>query len=190
MLFALAFIGIVSKGQWSDYGLNLKNWKLSLRILWKFSIVFTFIVIAWNVVPAVMRGSANLGIWGPTTAFNVAAWMFFEWIFAGFCEEVMFRGLLNTRLLRVWPGKWCIAGFTLSHATLATTILFCLAHVDPIHLHIYWPQLLFAFGLGIYYSTVREKTGSLLNSTLAHGISDGLIVTAIYILHAVLHGAN
>jgi membrane protease YdiL (CAAX protease family) len=72
------------------------------------------------------------------------------------------------------------------HAGVVTTALFCLAHIDPFHPHIIWQQQLFAFGLGMYYSIVRHRTGSLLNPILAHNFGDGVIVSAAYLLYFAL----
>ena len=58
--------------------------------------------------------------------------------------------------------------------------MFCLAHINLFHPHIEWEQQLFACGLGLYYSEVRCRTGSLFNPILAHNFNDGLIVTAQY----------
>jgi len=72
-------------------------------------------------------------------------------------------------------------------AGLVTTVLFCLAHINPLHPQIYWPQQLFALGFGIYYSVVYYRTGSLLNPILAHNCGDGMIVTAIYLVYFKIH---
>src|ERR1035438_4405344 len=76
---------------------------------------------------------------------------------------------------------------TPSGSMMKTTVLFCLAHIDPLPPHIYWSQQLFAFGLGIYYSMVFHRTGSLLNPILAHNVTDGMIVTAIYLIYWKFH---
>ncbi len=58
---------------------------------------------------------------------------------------------------------------------------------QPASPHINWEQQLFAFGLGIYYSAVYYRTGSLLNPILAHNFGDGLVVTAAYLVYLHLH---
>jgi len=187
LAFALAFMGIATRGNFSQWGFNFNNSRLSWSILWKFCIVFLLIVIAWNVVPALLSHQMTLGIFGPPTLLNILAWLFFEWLLGGFAEEVMFRGLIQTRLMETWSGIWRLGRLEIPHAGVVTTVLFCLAHVDPFHApHLYWPQQLFAFGLGLYYSIVRHRTGSLLNPILAHGFGDGIIVSAMYLLYFAL----
>jgi membrane protease YdiL (CAAX protease family) len=117
----------------------------------------------------------------------MAGWLSFEWIFVGISEEIMFRGLLQTYLSKTWAGLWIVRGIAVPHAGLITTIIFCLAHISPLHPQVNWEQQLFAFGLGIYYSTVYYRTGSLLNPILAHNFGDGFGVTAAYITYLHLH---
>jgi membrane protease YdiL (CAAX protease family) len=186
LAFALAFIGI-SSGPLSQWGLTTRNARLSLRILWRFCCVFFLITLAWNVVPVLLSRQIDLGIFGPPKWIDVAAWLFFEWIFVGIAEEIMFRGVIQTNLASTWTGVWRVAGVEIPSAGVVTTVLFCLAHINPLHPHVNWPQQLFALGLGIYYSIVRHRTGSLLNPILAHNAADGMILTAIYLLYFHLH---
>jgi membrane protease YdiL (CAAX protease family) len=186
LAFALAYMGIATRGNFSPWGLNLNNARLSWRILWRFCIVFLAIAIAWNVVPTLLNHQTALGVFGPPTLPNVLAWLIFEWIFVGIAEEIMFRGLIQTKLKETWSGIWRMGKLEIPHAGVVTTALFCLAHIDPFHPHIIWQQQLFAFGLGMYYSIVRHRTGSLLNPILAHNFGDGVIVSAAYLLYFAL----
>jgi|CZKI01.1.fsa_nt_gi membrane protease YdiL (CAAX protease family) len=187
LAFALAFIRLVGKGRYSSWGINLRNAALSWQILWKFTVVFALITLAWTVIPSLLHPNSDLGIFGPPTLTNVVGWLSFEWIFVGFAEEIMFRGVIHTNLAQSWKGVMRIFGFEIPTSGIVTTVLFCLAHIDPLHPHIYWSQQLFAFGLGIYYSMVFHRTGSLLNPILAHNVTDGMIVTAIYLIYWKFH---
>jgi membrane protease YdiL (CAAX protease family) len=53
--------------------------------------------------------------------------------------------------------------------------------------HLSWTQQFFAFGLGIYYSAVYHRTGSLLNPILAHNFWDGVAVASWFLLYWRLH---
>jgi len=187
LAFALGFIAVVGKGQFANWGLNLRNAALSWQILWKFCLVFALITLAVDVAPPLLQHDLDLGVFGPPTPLNIAGWLTFEWIFVGIAEEIMFRGAIHTYLTESWPGVLQIRGLAIPTAGIVTTLLFCLAHINPLHPQIYWPQQLFAFGLGIYYSVVYHRTGSLLNPILAHNCADGLIVTAIYLVYFKLH---
>jgi uncharacterized protein len=179
-------MGIVTRGKFSPWGFNLNNARLSWRILWRFCLIFLVITIAWNVVPTLLNHNTALGMFGPPTLPNMLAWLIFEWIFVGIPEEAMFRGLIQTSLMRTWSGIWRVGKVEIPHAGVVTSVLFCLAHIDPLNPHFYWQQQLFAFGLGMYYSIVRYRTGSLLNPILAHNFGDGIIVSAMYLLYFAL----
>ena len=192
LIIALIFIGIFSRGHFAEWGLNFRNAALSTRIFWKYCLVYTAIILATSVIPDLMHHDSDLGMFAPATAPNIAGWLAFEWIFVGISEEILFRGLLQTYLSKTWTGAWQIGvgrirGFALPHSGLITTLIFCLAHVSPLPPHINWEQQLFAFGLGIYYSAVYYRTGSLLNPILAHNFGDGLVVTAAYLVYLHLH---
>ena len=186
LAFALVYMGVATRGDFSSWGFNFNNGRLSWRILWRFCIVFSVVTIAWNVVPALLNHRTDLGVFGPPTFANMFAWLIFEWIFVGVAEEAMFRGLIQTRLMQTWSGTWRVGKIEIPHAGVVTTVLFCLAHVDPFDPQIVWQQQLFAFGLGMYYSIVRHRTGSLLNPILAHNFGDGIIVSAMYLLYFAL----
>jgi uncharacterized protein len=123
----------------------------------------------------------------PVTAVNVAGWLSFTWIFVGFSEEILFRGMIHTFLARTWTGVWQVGKLVIPQAGIVATVIFCLAHINPFHPQVFWDQQVWAFGLGLYYSTVYHRTGSLLNPILAHNYSDGLVFTAQYLVYGWLH---
>jgi len=186
LLFALLFIGLFSHGKFSEWGLNCRNASTSWRILRIFCLVYLLIVLGVNVVPPLlMHQSPSFGY--PVTAANIAGWLSFTWIFVGFSEEILFRGLVQTFLARTWTGVWQVGRLVIPDAGIVTTVIFCLAHINPFHPQVFWDQQVWAFGLGLYFSTVYYRTGSLLNPILAHNYSDGLVFTAQYLVYGWLH---
>ncbi len=87
-----------------------------------------------------------------------------------FIEEVFFRGLFYTTL------KKSIGTF---QAMLATSILFSLLHMNPI-------GFLPIFGLALLFTTLYEKTGSLLVSFFAHMLHNGFLIYLIFTLRISL----
>lgn len=67
-------------------------------------------------------------------------------------EEVVFRGLIFTRLRRVLPGQWAI---------VISAAVFGLCHGNFV-----W--FLYAFSLGLIFAWVTERTGSILPSMVMH----------------------
>jgi membrane protease YdiL (CAAX protease family) len=177
LTLALIAIGFFSRGKYSEWGLNLRNRKIAIHILVRFMCVYTLIILAVNVLPFVVQHRPPVFSY-PLTPVNIAAWLAYMGLFVGVSEEILFRGLIHTYLAKTWLGVWKVGGMTIPSAGFATTIIFCIAHVGSVHVN--WPQQAFAFGLGLYYSTVYHRTGSLLNPILAHNYSDGIIYVALY----------
>jgi uncharacterized protein len=149
-------------------------------------LVYLLIVLGVSIVPPLlMHQSPSFGY--QVTAANIAGWLSFTWIFVGFSEEILFRGLVQTFLARTWAGVWQVGRLVIPHAGIVTTVIFCLAHINPFHPQVFWDQQVWAFGLGLCYSTVYYRTGSLLNPILAHNYSDGLVFTAQYLVYGWLH---
>jgi hypothetical protein len=80
-------------------------------------------------------------------------------IFTGFSEELVFRGIIQKNAEKMMGG---FNGLVLTSALFAA-------------MHIGWksfPDLIFVFGVGMFFGYVYQKTGSLMGITLAHGITN------------------
>lgn len=80
-----------------------------------------------------------------------------------FCEEVLFRGYVQTRLNRsIGP----IAGIVISSA------MFAMFHVD-------WVHVIAVFPLGLFLGLVAWRSGSLLPAMLAHFVNNAVSVFSV-----------
>ena len=79
-------------------------------------------------------------------------------VLAPITEEVIFRGLIFSRLERAMPG-WL--------AAVLSALAFGLCHGQPV-----W--MAYAFVLGLVFAFLRLRTGSILPSLLAHFIFNGI----------------
>lgn len=77
---------------------------------------------------------------------------------APIAEEVMFRGLIQSRLKRAMPG-WL--------AVVISALLFGVCHGHPV-----W--MAYAFVLGLFFGLMAHRSGSILPSMLAHLIFNGI----------------
>jgi membrane protease YdiL (CAAX protease family) len=83
----------------------------------------------------------------------------------GIVEELLFRGYLQSRLLRRWPPVAAIA---------LSTLLFAAAHMDPLHVVGVMP-------LGIWLGVVAWRTGSVWPAVLCHASNNAVaLVGAVY----------
>jgi hypothetical protein len=85
MILALVLIGIFSHGRFSEWGLNMRNARLSFRILGRFIVVYSLIILCWNVLPYVLRGRPPVFSY-PLTFTNIVGWLTFEGLFVGVSE--------------------------------------------------------------------------------------------------------
>ena len=79
------------------------------------------------------------------------------------CEELLFRGYVQTRLTRT-------AGPAVG--VLLASALFALFHLDPVH-------IVAVFPLGLYLGFVTWRSGSLLPAMMGHFVNNAISVIAV-----------
>jgi hypothetical protein len=82
-------------------------------------------------------------------------------VLPGFVEELLFRGYLQSRLLRCWPPVLAV-GFS--------ALVFSVAHLDPVH-------VLGVIPLGLWLGTIAWRAGSIWPAILCHAINNAVAVT-------------
>ncbi|MEN0109586.1 MAG: CPBP family intramembrane glutamic endopeptidase [Planctomycetota bacterium] len=75
----------------------------------------------------------------------------------GVCEELLFRGYIQRRLLRRWSPAWSIGW---------ATVLFAVAHVAPSYIAVALP-------LGVWFGVIAWRTGSVWPSVACHAFVNG-----------------
>lgn len=134
--------------------------------------------------------------WAPQAAVHgavdIAGWLGFNLLLVGLCEETLFRGLLLGVLEAMSPSRVRFGTFSISTAGVTVALLFALAHVNSFATEA-WPlalgQQVYAFGIGVVYAWMRERSGSLLAPIVLHSVSDFteeavVCVLAILLPHA------
>lgn len=88
-------------------------------------------------------------------------------------EELFYRGYLQEKLRRAFPGGVRLLGATIGPAILLTAALFALGHfvVDlrPMRLGVFFPALLFGW--------IKERTGTITAPILFHAMSNVFMAT-------------
>lgn len=185
MVLALAVIAVVGRMRFGDWGLNFRNWRRSLRMTRSFAMIFGS-VIAVGLVLQIATGMEPRR--APEMApADIAGRLFFMLAISGLSEEILFRGMMQTWLTRWFPGAVRLSGLELPGAGVITALIFAVVHVNftlaPLAItHLYWPQVVLAFVLGVTYSVAYQRTGSLLGPILMHNISNGMMALSTLIV--------
>lgn len=87
---------------------------------------------------------------------------------AGFCEELLFRGLIQQL-----PSVWIPGTVGLAVGVAASAVLFGLAHAMTVS------YLVLATLISMYFSTISILSGSLVAAMVAHGTYDLIAIVMI-----------
>lgn len=158
-----------------DYGLSLARWRQDLAlalglcavVLPLFFAAFAVFgqVLAW--IPPEWRHLVTplSGTWRfrPRLPDRALEWLVDQTLVVALPEELFYRGYLQARLRDAWPGGRRLFGARLGKAFWATAALFALGHLaifQAWRLSVFFPALLFGW--------IRERTGTVLGSTILH----------------------
>lgn len=86
----------------------------------------------------------------------------------GFGEEMFFRGYVQSRLNQAFGRRFRRWSVSWGWGLVLTSLLFAAAHAVNPHGGIWWSMWIFPVGL--IFGLIREKTGSIIPSALAHGL--------------------
>jgi uncharacterized protein len=163
---------------YQDYGVSFRAWKEDLTLLAVVCLIVLPLFTAGFWLASVSRPS--LPSWaqsllspmrGEGRVFhaklpdNFSLWVVDQLFVVALPEEFFYRGYLQARLKLHWPRGARVLGATLGPAFLLTAVLFALGHLAVFQvwrLGVFFPALLFGY--------MRERTGTVLGSTLLHAI--------------------
>jgi uncharacterized protein len=154
-------------------------------VLWGafFGVLMTVVDYAPDLIA---RRPMDLGF--PITAPNVIGWTFFEGVYVGPTEEILFRSLLVGYLMAVLPGRVRLGNYEMSCAGVIVAAIFAFAHVPTFLAHPSYAaagQQLYAFALGILYAFWFEKSRSVVAPIVGHNVSDVVEYVICFILIAL-----
>jgi len=177
IMILLGAIGIFLHKKPEEYGLVPKNLRFSTK--WSIYILLLYIGISYiTILVGILLGIANLRV-----DFDILV-VILLWYFAGFTEELFFRGFIQSRLNEVFTRKYKgILGveFEWTQGTLITAIFFFgLPHlfvsINPFtgraefSLITFATACIFAPFLGVIFGIIREKTGGIIITATLHAM--------------------
>jgi hypothetical protein len=127
------------------------------------------------IILAITLWSSFVGSKSPPGAFDPPTLIYLA-VMPGLNEELVYRGILPVCLGRLFPANWNVASARIGWAIVIPTVLFGLLHglwVDEhfkLHLEVIWIRN--ALLSGFIFAWLKERTGSLIMPTIAHGTWD------------------
>lgn len=117
--------------------------------------------------------SAELkALWSRHDLWKIGVWVFVPQMIWGFYQEFLYRGLLQTELVRRWGP---LSGIIVSNLIFTFGPLhayhFGLTRANPLHLLIF-PAI---FSIGIFFAFLFWRSGNLWMIVILHGLGDWFI---------------
>jgi len=131
------------------------------------------LVIANVVFPFVFASRLRM-IFAQPSALSTVWNVFVPYLFYGFYQEVVYRGILQTELVRRWG------------AFVGILIANILYTFGPLHSNYFWsrsslalPMFASIFAMGVFFGALFRRSGNLWIVAVIHGIGNAYIVAGL-----------
>lgn len=110
----------------------------------------------------------------------VVSTVVWQFLVSGFGEEILYRGYYQSRINEEYGRPWRILGADFGPGLIMSSLLFGLSHAlntfKPLEeIFVFdWGWAFVAFFSGLFFGLLRERTGSIVASGLAHGLPDAV----------------
>ena len=110
----------------------------------------------------------------------VASTVVWQFLVSGFGEEIIYRGYYQSRINAEYGRPWRFMGVEFGPGLIVASLLFALSHaLNPFRplegvYTLDWGWAFTTFFGGLFFGLLRERTGSLLASGIAHGLPDAV----------------
>jgi hypothetical protein len=167
ILLAAYSLGVITlTGTAKIYGLtihvDLQAWR-DIAIIT--ILLLIFVLIRNNLLR--MIGLAN-GNGAPGLEF-----LLYQATLPGIAEELAYRGVIQTRLNKIFGRPWSLFKAPLGWGYIITAIIFWAVHafrVEGLSLYFFWQTLTLQMVVGLALGWLRERSGSLVPGILAHNL--------------------
>jgi membrane protease YdiL (CAAX protease family) len=135
---------------------------------------FIQLLVLANVVFSFVFASHLRLIWAQPAALSILWNGFVPYLFFGFYQEVVYRGMVQSDLVRRWGA---IAGI------LVANLLYTFG---PLHWNYFWsrsavavPMFAAIFAIGLFFGVLFRRSGNLWIVAVMHGIGNAYIVGSL-----------
>ncbi len=148
-------------------------------------IVFKLIILVGMILFPVI-----IAVFRQRLTSSIILWDLYYLFLVGFGEEIKYRGYFQSRINEEYGRPWQIAGIHFGPGLLIASALFGISHVgqfgvfNPFEGQFTinpWMGLQTFLG-SIFYGLIREKSGSIIPSSIAHGVPSAFGQTLAKIL--------
>jgi len=185
-LIPLCLILYITKGRISEYGFNFNEDPPEFshkRML--FIGLCSGLFMSLKYIIQIVRG-VPIEVPQPVTLMNFVGYMTFQWIVVGLSEETMFRGLIQTYLMRNLEGSVFVAGHELHVGTVIAGLFWGVFHLINV-LCMPLSSALFTVAvtipIGVVMGYAYQRTGSLFTTVIVHNTLFGVPLTIGYLLY-------
>lgn len=181
-LIAVVLILFLSRLWKVDFGFHLGERKSGSRYVLVYTAAFAGVTLICHILMSV---SKTLPVYDfPLNRANILGTLGFQLFLSGPVEEILFRAIPITILVRVWGKSIEIKrGITLE--TVIAAFLFTAAHMkltlSPFSIEADYFQLFYAFAVGIIYGKVYQESRSIVYPMFMHSISNVMMVGTGYL---------
>jgi membrane protease YdiL (CAAX protease family) len=188
-LIPFLLILVITRGKPEQYGFNLhENRPVFTHKRMLVVGILVGLIMSLRYIPLVVT-DARLEFKQPIVLCDVLGNMGFQWIVVGVCEETMFRGLIQTYLMKSLDGEVMVHGHGLHVGTIVGAVIWGGFHfvnilVMPLGAVVASVILTTAMGLPMGYA--YQRTGSLLTTIIVHNTIFGVPTTVGYLLQWLL----
>jgi len=163
---ALLAIPLIARVKFSEIGFRRwREWSATEKSY------FVQVLIIANVVFPLVFATRLKTILGQPNALSIVATVFVPYLFYGFYQEAVYRGLLQSEFVRRWGG---VAGIFIANV---------LYTFGPLHWNYFSPLNIpmFAsiFAIGLFFGILFHQSGNLWIVAVIHGIGNAYIVTSL-----------
>ncbi len=189
--FLIPFILIcyITRGKIGEYGFTVKS-KSPIFTHTRMLIVGIIfgLLMSLRYIPHIIRNTPP-SIPVPITFVSILGNMTFQWIVVGLSEETMFRGLIQTYLMKRLEGTVEIFGRNLHIGTVIGALFWGGFHFINILVMPLRPVIFIVIlttGIGLLMGYAYQKSGSLLTTMIVHNMIFGVPLTIGYFLYWLL----
>lgn len=166
LALALLAIPLVARVSFSQLGFRpWREWSLTEKSY------FVQVVVIANLVFPLVFATRLKAIVGQPNALSIMATVFVPYLFYGFYQEVVYRGMLQSELVRRWGA---LAGIMVANLLYTFGPLHW-NHFTPLNV----PMFAAIFAIGLFFGILFHRSGNLWIVAVIHGIGNAYIVTSL-----------